>query len=358
MPSDLVLPPATYRTVADAQAMLARLDVTADRLGMRAELVRSTRVRDAHRSAHLAGINVHLHEALVAHLVTSQKPETIDQSATARLMNPYLRAYEHGLARVDADDPVDGELIGQMSAIMTGSPERTLPEVLRQGHGWLGRSPRQAYLLTAMGAHLVGLVQQWSTWVREEHDQPRIAKMAIAHYHLEVLQPFPAANGHVARAFSTLEMVRSGLLRDQILPLSPWLDDNLEEYQRQIRAVVDTGEIHHWVDFFATAVHDQAEAQLRLITQLHCLAERLAPTSAATGILPDVIARLVAFPVINNPELCLRYGVTPEHAAKVTRALVEVGVLQPWEGLTYRRVFQCVPALNLFSLNADSTADA
>jgi cell filamentation protein, protein adenylyltransferase len=355
LPAHLTLPTATYRRAAHVEHTLGRLDEAAQRLGVRAGLVRSTQVRDAQSSASLAGVRVGVLHALAEDLVAShdQQPSQPDQPAGP--VAPYLRAYDHGIDRLRKGAALDATVVGEMSAIMTGRAGDPPSDLVRTGPGWLGSTPARAYLLTATDAHLVGLLEQWSTWVRDETDQPRIVRMAIAHYQLEVLQPFPTANGHIARAFSTLEMIDSGLLRDQILPLSAWLDDNLDEYQRQVRAVVDTGQIHRWVDFFATAIDRQAKAQLRLIDELAALATELAAQIPQTGTMPKVVAELIGFPMINHRVLRQRYGVSMKSATDITRRLIELGILTSWESRRYRQVFMCQPVLDLLSLDPNTT---
>ncbi|MEV0679842.1 Fic family protein [Actinosynnema sp. NPDC050436] len=356
LPSHLPLPVATYRLVAEAEHALGRLDEAADRLRVRAGLVRATQVRDAQASAGLTGTMIGLREALAADLLASRGTPPTDRSAPAQLLAPHLAAYDHGIDRVRHGAEVDAVLIGRMAAIMTGRPDAGLREVLRGEPGVLGIDRARAYLLTATGAHLVAQLEQWSTWVREEREQPRVAKIALAHYQLEVLQPFPAANGHVARVFSMLEMVRAGLLRDQVLPLSVWLDDTLPEYQEEIRAVVDTGMVHPWVEFFACAVRDQALAQLRLIGHLEDLAGRYARLLPRAGALPEVAADLVGFPVVDHRALSERHRVTTKAATDLTRRLVERGILVPWDSRDYRRVFVCRDVLRLLVDNPDTTA--
>ncbi|MGW4116414.1 Fic family protein [Actinosynnema sp. NPDC004786] len=357
LPSDLMLPAATYRACAEAEHALGRLDEAADRLGVRPALVRATQVRDANSSAGLSGVAVGLRETFAADLLASEDgPPPTDSAAPSQLVAPFLRAFAHGLARVRAGAPVDADLVGEVAAIMTGGePGGSARDVLRHAPGRLGLSDERAYLLTATGAHLVALLEQWSTWVREEDEQPRIAKIALAHYQLEVLQPFPTANGHVARTFSTLELVRSGLVRDQVLPLSVWLDTALAEYQWQIRAVVDTGRVDRWVDFFAAAVRDQALAQLRLIGHLEALAAEYAARLPRKGKLPLVAAELIGFPAVDHRSLRTRYGVTAKAATDLTARLVELGVLVPWEFRGYRRVFLCRDVLRLLADNPDTT---
>ncbi|WP_367132656.1 Fic family protein [Saccharothrix sp. HUAS TT1] len=358
LPSDLELPVATYRRCAEAEHALGRLDEAAGRLGVRSALVRTTQVRDANSSAGLSGVFVGLRETFAADLLASQDgPPPTDSAAPSQLVAPFLRACDHGLARVRAGAPVDAGLVGEVAAIMTGDhPAGRLQDLLRRAPGRLGVSDERAYLLTATGAHLVALVEQWSTWVREEDEQPRLAKIALAHYQLEVLQPFPTANGHVARTFSVLEMVRCGLVRDPVLPLSEWLDSALDRYQWLIREVVDTGRVDLWVEFFATAVRDQALAQLRLIGRLEALAADYAARLPRKGRLPAVAAELIGFPVVDHRSLRTRYGITAKAATDLTARLVELEVLVPWEHLGYRRVFLCRDVLRLLADDPDTTA--
>ncbi|MEU4800874.1 hypothetical protein [Actinosynnema sp. NPDC023587] len=356
LPSHLPLPAVTYRLVAEAEHALGRLDEAADRLRVRPGLVRATQVRDAAASAGLTGTVIGLREAFAADLVAAHGPPPTDRSAPVQLLAPHLAAYDHGTEHVRRGGAVDADLLGRLAAITVGRPDAAPRDVLRREPGVLGVNRERAYLLTAPNAHLVAHLEQWSTWVREEREQPRIAKIALAHYQLEVLQPFSSVSGHVARAFSVLEVVRAGLLRDQLLPLSVWLDDALPEYQEEIRAVVDTGSVHPWVEFFACAVRDQALAQLRLVGLLADLAERYARLLPRTGVLPEVAADLIGFPVVDHRALRERHQVTTKAATDLTRRLVERGILVPWDSRDYRRVFVCRDVLRLLVDNPDTTA--
>lgn len=351
LPLDIALSPATYRCAAMAEHALGRLFEAAARFSVHDGFVRSTRIRDAQSSAHLSGRSARLTEVLVADLLAEQG--STRRSDLLLKITPYLRAYDVGLARVRTGARVDVDLLGEFSQIMTGRPDAG---VLRTGHGTIGTGKIKPYLVTAAGPHLARMLKQWSKWAHGDTGQPRIAQLAIAHYFLEVLQPFPTANGHIARTFSMLEMVRHGLLGSLLLPLSTWLDDTMDDYRRKIRAVVDTGRLDGWVVFFATAVHDQALAQLRLIAKLealhHELGKGLSPTGTAARVLRDVIG----FPVVNHQAIQERYGVSTKYATDVTRQLTEMGVLRIWEARRYHKMFCCERVLRLLRLNPDTAS--
>lgn len=355
LPLDLTLPSTTYRRAAEAEHVLGRLDEAAKRLRAPQGLVRSTQVRDAQSSASLGGLHLGLEEVLAADLLASQssprRPDLIPR------VTRYLQAYDHGIDRVRAGARVDATLMSELSAIMTGQAGRAVSDVLRTEHGLLGGGITGPYLLTAIGPHLLDRLEQLSDWAENDKGQPRVAQLAIAHYQLEVLQPFPTANGHVARGFSMLQLIRQRLLHSQILPLSVWLDDTLDEYQEQVRAVVDTGLIHNWVDYFSTAIRDQANAQLNLISRLDELAVEFADRAPKSGKILQVIADLISYPVINHRAIEERYKVTTKYATDLTRRLIDLDILAIWETPRYDQIFLCEPALDLLNLNEETRAD-
>ena len=351
LPRDLVLAPATHRRAAMAEHALGRLDEATIRLSAHDGFIRSAKVRDAQRSANLTGRRISLLEALVADLLREQgstkRPDLLPKIV------PFLRAYDVGLERVRAGARVDVDLLCELGAIMTG---RTSGGLLRTEHGTVGNGKIEPYLVTAAGPHLVPMLTEWSDWVCGPTDQPRIVHLAVAHHRLEVLQPVPTANGHIARTFSMLELVRLGMLHDQLLPLSVWLDDSLDEYRQHIREVVDTGRLDGWVGFFATAVHDQALAQLRLIDRLQQLTQRLGQGLSPTGTAAKVVRDVVGFPVTNHRAIEEKYDVSTKYATDVTRKLQNMGVLKPWEARRYNKIFYCEDALKLWRLNSRGTA--
>ena len=345
-----MLPSTTYRRAAEAEYALGRLDATARQLVAPHGLVRSTQLRDAQSSASLDGVYLSLKEVLVADLLTSQ--DSVRHSDLLRRITPYLQAYRHGHRCVRAGAAIDAALMSELNGIMTG---RT--DTLRTDRGVLTNRTAEPYLLTAAGPHLLDRLEQLTTWAEADTSQPNVAQIAIAHYQLEVLQPFPSANGHVAREFSMLHLVRRDLLHDHILPLSVWLDDNLDEYQKQIHAVIDTGEIHRWVEFFSTAIRDQANAQLALIARLNELATEFTDRAPTSKVFVQVVNDLLGYPVINHRAIQTRGQVSQKYATDVARRLIDLNILTNWQSYRYNQVFFCGPVLNLLNMNAGTRAD-
>ncbi|GAA2684802.1 MULTISPECIES: Fic family protein [Actinosynnema] len=328
------------RESALAEHSLGRLDEASSRFAELPGFARATRVRDACASAGMAGYPVALREALAVSL--DPRHGTPEQ-----VVLPHLRGFELGFAKVEEGaDTGDPDLLGEVAAALTGRAHHP-DEPLRRGQGWLGPSRERAWLLTPTSAHLAGALAQWTVWVQAKPALPRVARLALAHLQLELLQPFEVPDGHVARLFTMLELVRAGMLRASVLPLSVWLDRAGDEYRDQVRRVVRTGDHGPWVEFFARGVRELADAQVDLLRGLESLAATYRATLPEGGRLARVANSLLGFPAVDHPTLCATEGLSPKGATLLTDRLVAEGVLYPWESRRYRKVFLCQEALSL-----------
>jgi hypothetical protein len=329
LPSDVILPTETHRVLASVEHALGRLDEAAQRLPDRAGFVLSGQLRDAQSSAQLSGESAALVESWVVRLLLAREAEGAGGSVRAILadhpVGRFIAASEHGARRVREGARIDAALLGEISAQLTGSGPRSLEEGLRTHQGWLGgRSPEDAYVLTTPpGGLLVSTLAQWSTWVCADHPLPRVGKIALAHLHLELLQPYPEANGHLARLYSAFELVRLGLLRDQVLPISVWLDRHRDAYHRHVLAVVEGGPIADWIRFFAEGVEQLALEHIRLVDDLDRLRAELVELARKTSPSAQrVVKGLVTAPVTSHHAAAGAAG----HPARAGRPRVQQGL--------------------------------
>ncbi|MFD7653961.1 Fic family protein [Actinosynnema sp. NPDC059797] len=329
LPADVALPAATYRVLAETEHVLGRLDQAVHRLPDRQVFSLVQCIRDARDDKNPASLIL---------------PLIDDRSAMPQPVGGFVTAAEYGAKRAASGAPVDAELMAEINAILTGR------HGLRTHQGWLSPGAAEhAYLLTATGSHLVAMLEQWSTWTRSESSLPRLAKIALAHHQLEVLQPFPTANGHVARLYTALEMIGTGLLADHLLPLSDWYDDHRAEYHRRIRDLVSGGPVHRWVEFFANGVRDTALAQLRLIEELERLRTDLLRHVPASPAVARVVSGLVTGPAVTHRMLETRYGLSSRTSAQIIRHLVQHRVLTVFPRRHTQKIFVCYLALDLLT---------
>jgi Fic family protein len=354
LPSDLIVPTETHRVLAMAEHTLGELNESTRRLPHGEMFALCTRLREAQNAAQLAGMSLDLSETWLTQLLLTRaagdaaKQEVLRRHPVGRV----ILAFEHGAARVADGAVVDANLLGEISERLTDTATESTESRLRTHQGWLqGRSPGQVPILTTPpGAMLHSAFAQWSTWVGAPHPLPRIGKIALGHLNLALLDPFPNTGAYLTGIYSSLEMVRSKLLRSHVLPLSSWLDKHAGEYHDRIRAVVDGDPVEHWIGFFARGVQAQALDQLRLIEELDGLRVALLDRVGGSPTVQRVVAGLMTAPVTSNRALEALYGMADRTATQVSRKLVDYGVLENMGGKSYNKVFVCRQVLDVYAL--------
>ncbi|WP_158880198.1 Fic family protein [Amycolatopsis anabasis] len=348
LPSDLPLRSRTHRALAAAEQALGRLDEAAQRLPDRRVLVRDTMLREAQSSAALESTNLSLREVLLAQLPGAKPAPAIEP------LLRYLEAGERAFAAMREGARIDVALLGRISHQL--APQRGEDDESawswRTGHSWVGGpTPDTAVLVhTPPGPHLPTAAAQWEAWARDDCELPLVGKIAMGHHQLEVIHPFAGGNGYVSRLYVSLELVRAKALRDQILPLSRWMDRHREEYHRRLREVVDTGSFEAFMMFFAEGVRELCGERIALIRRLEDLrADQLSKVKRSSGNAATVAGGLIGMPVSNHREIANRFGMTWKGANDVTRTLERAGLLTPLPGKNYNKIFLCQPVLDLLT---------
>lgn len=179
-----------------------------------------------------------------------------------------------------------------------------------------------------------------------------IARVAMAHYQLESLHPFTDGNGRIGRLVAILQMMREKALRSPVLSVSPWLRDHADAYRDHLLAVSQSGEWAPWIEFFATAVREEAQTGHDRIMRLLALRAEIAQEARAAlpraRIALEIADDLIAYPILTVADAHHRYGRTNQANRNAIAALVDLGILEPYSAATYdrlywnRRVFQIV----------------
>ncbi|CCH30164.1 hypothetical protein BN6_28550 [Saccharothrix espanaensis DSM 44229] len=352
--SDFILPTETHRVQAMAEHTLGELNERTRGLPDHAMFELCTRLREVQSAAEMAGTSADFSESWMTSLLLTRAAEGVGEPEEVLLerapMGRLLQAVEHGAQRLAGGGPFDAELLCEVGRKLAGGDPAE--PGLRTGQSWLAdRKGDQPRILTVPpGALLHSAFAQWSTWIDAPHSLPRVGKISLGHLHLALLDPHQGAGPYLTSIYDASAMVRAGLLRDQVLALSTWLDEHEQEYHAHIRAVVDGGPIEDWILFFAGAVRAQATEQLALIDKLNALRRSLVAQAKGSPTVQRVVSGLITAPVTSNRALETVYGMANRTATQVTRHLVQVGILEIVDGKSYNKVFVCQPVLDLYAL--------
>ncbi len=350
LPSDVTLRSKTHKAAALAERTLGRLNEAAERLPDRSILVRTTQLRDVQRSAGLDHVPASLREMLLLDLLGPQ-----DMPSVAPALAAYLNAVDVAFAHVHNGGSIDLDLFGRISMGLALHQPVDLDASWRSGSAWLGgREPRDASLICVPpGPHLRAATEQWFAWVHANSDLPLVCKIALGHYQIEMLQPFAFGTHHLSRLYIGLELVRAGALRDQILPISVWLDRHRADYHAAMQQVANTGTFDDCVELFAEGIRAQSIDQMQLIAKLERLREeqlaRISGRKSGPNKTREVLSDLISFPVTNHKHIARRLQVSFRAATAATRTLHSEGIVEVLDNKRYRKVFICTEVMKLLN---------
>ncbi|MGQ0631882.1 MAG: Fic family protein [Sporichthyaceae bacterium] len=344
LPSAVSLAPSTYKLIAEAHEAIGRLDSAAGRLPDPRLLVRPALRAEAHGTAALEGTHAPLAEVLEGDYV-----DPAQRSPEVREVLNYVTAAERGLELIRTK-PICVTVVAELQALIVAGTRGESYDAGRlrdrqvvigdQGRGLAGAR----YVPPPHGPILVEGMSDWGKWINAEDDLPLVLKCALAHYQFEALHPFSDGNGRVGRLIITLQLVDAGALTFPLLNLSPWLERRKQEYKDLLLEVSTTGDFDSWVQFFCRAVRAQADDMVGRVDDLWAVREDLmAQVRAAKGrgVIVDIAADLIGYPVITVTEAARLYGVTYPPANNAMRKLVELGILREVTGERYGRIYVC-----------------
>ena len=354
LPQDFVLESLTWTSVADASMVLGKLDQVCAQLPDPRLLIRPALFREALDTSALEGTVGILRDLLQAKLPIAQplSPETkeiyayVEVAMTAfdlikerPISISFLSEMQERLFRDSPDKPDD-----------VGSPRKNLV--------WIGSKDRPIedarFVPPPADDRLQAGLDAWQSWIQTEHAHlPAVVRAAVAHYQFESLHPFGDGNGRLGRLVIVLQLLRSGIIQQPAITLSPWFLRRRDEYQEQLLALSCTGNWNPWVRFFCQAVSEQTTSLIsgaeRLLNWMNSSRAKL-DEKHWTGTIRQVLADLIAWPMTTITDVATRYNVSQVNATRVVNHLTEVGILTELTGKSYGRSYGALEVMNIVEL--------
>lgn len=174
-------------------------------------------------------------------------------------------------------------------------------------------------------------------YINRPVDEPadKLIDLALVHYQFETTHPFADGNGRIGRMLITLMALQSGLLDLPLLYLSPYLEQNKDEYIEKMFRVSAYSEWENWIIFFLNAIVETCKAAIVTIDQLVLLQSQYRKTAAAAGRsakLMQVVDQLFESPFLTVPRTQEKFGVTYRAAQMILEKLVAAGILKELAG--------------------------
>tara|TARA_R110002072_G_scaffold302737_2_gene488218 strand:- start:45276 stop:46436 length:1161 start_codon:yes stop_codon:yes gene_type:complete len=206
----------------------------------------------------------------------------LDQAAGAPLndvleVSNYVRALEHGLARLKEGFPLSNRLIREIHSklLAHGRGSEKSPGEFRRTQNWIGGTrPGKAHFVPPPPETVLDCMQTLEQFLHGDSELPVLVKAALAHVQFETIHPFLDGNGRVGRLLITLLLCHAGQLSQPMLYLSLFLKQNRTDYYRLLDVVRNEGDWEAWVTFFLQGVADTADAAVDTAKRLMALFDK------------------------------------------------------------------------------------
>ncbi|MBB4664672.1 Fic family protein [Conexibacter arvalis] len=339
LPREVVLSTATWTAVNEATAALARLDGAARLIPNPGLLRRPALRREAQSTSALEGTFAPFSEVLAADAerqeISAAMREILNFERTAELAFSWpedrpltiamLSALQRTLVRGTSGELRDAGRIRER-LVLIGAPGSRLGEA--------------RFVPPPPGDQLKAGVEALLGWIEDPPTVPTVVQAAMAHYQFETLHPYSDGNGRLGRLLVIVQLLRGAVIREPLLVVSPWFEARRERYQDALLALSCDGDWDAWVGFFAAGVAASAvESRVkveRLVALQAELRERV-QRAGKRGVAEQIAADLVGNPYPSVPLVRSTYRLSKQGAHNAIRALVEIGVIEPWEGVTLNR---------------------
>lgn len=259
----------------------------------------------------------------------------------------YIKALNHGLARLGEGFPLSNRLICEVHALLLegGRGGEQDPGEFRRTQNWIGGTRPGNATFVPPPAHeaksAIGLLEKFI------HDDPLptpiLIKAALAHAQFETIHPFLDGNGRVGRLLITLLLCSQRVLSQPLLYLSLYLKRNRSEYYDHLQRIRYHGDWEAWLRFFLEGIAEVAEGATATTRDIVAMIERdrtrihqLGRTASTPLRLHDYAIRRI---LVRPPVAAHALGVSEPTAYKAVGHLEQLGILREITGKNWGKVY-------------------
>lgn len=349
--------------VAEAEAAIRSLNVTAATLASAEGLARLLLRAEAAASSRIEGMLIPAHRVLRAEAARElDSPGHPDVAAREVLGN--VDAMVTALDAADAQPDVTLEtILGIHKRLLKGTESESIAGKLRAGPGWIGGSPNdpcEAQYVPPPPAQILPLLVDLAAFCNDT-SLPGVAHAAIVHAQFESIHPFADGNGRVGRALIHLILRRRGVAPSWCTPVSLVLATMHQDYIEGLRAYCYVGDLdspeataglNRWVSLFAHActrsVHDASVFEQRVKELQQEWRERVGPVRSDSSV-ELLIESLPANVIITVNEAVRLLGRSFTAANLAIEELVHANVLKQVNVGKRNRAFEATEVIDAFT---------
>jgi Fic family protein len=230
--------------------------------------------------------------------------------------------------------PLSLMLLRQMHATLMNSVRGAdkHPGEFRIHQNWIGSegcSIEQATFVPPSPLQLPDHLEAFERYLASD-DVDKLVQVAIVHAQFELLHPFNDGNGRIGRLLIPLFLYQKRALASPMFYLSEYLESHRDRYYAGLRGISQQGDWTGWVEFFLTAITEQAETNTQLVREILGLYERMKEQIAQltrSQYALKVLDTLFDRPIFQSGDFVERSGIPRPTVQLFLRKLREAGIL-------------------------------
>ncbi len=336
--------------------LLSRADRHLGRLDMYSEYVnielfiRMHIAKEATQSSKIEGTQTNMEEAFLSkeEIIAEKRDDWEEVQNYISAMNEAVKLL-HRL-------PFSSRLIKQTHKILLQGVrgEHKLPGEYRSSQNWIGGATlNDAVFIPPVHNSIDDLMSDLEKFANDGlNPLPDLIKIALIHYQFETIHPFLDGNGRVGRLLITIYLVSKGILKQPILYLSDFFENNRQLYYDNLMLARTQNNINQWLKFFLTGIIETAKKGVTTFDGILQLQRSLEVKLKSLGNrslnAQKVVDYLYTQPVINvsNVEAIIQKSYVT--AYKLINDLEQLEILREISGAQRNKLYVFKDYLDLF----------
>jgi len=218
--------------------------------------------KEAVDSSEIEGTFVSLTDVFLSE-AGSKKPEFTNPNVK-EVVN-FAKAINYALEQLKSKKVIDGELINNMHKLLlsdTRGKDKRIGE-FRKRQNWIKSKGATKDVLDAdfvppSEEKIHELMNYLFDYINEKDPFMRLIKAGLIHYYFETIHPYEDGNGRVGRTLILLYLIKSNVLEEPVLYLSPYFKKYKEVYYDALMEVRKNGDYSKWIKFFLEGITEMA----------------------------------------------------------------------------------------------------
>lgn len=161
-------------------------------------------------------------------------------------------------------------------------------------------------------------------------EKDSLVQLAIVKAQFEIIHPFLDGNGRIGRILIPLFLYYKQMLASPMFYLSYYLENHRELYYEKLRGITAKGDWNGWIDFFLTAVTEQANMNItkaRQIQGLYTKIKQIIPQLLHTQYAIQIADSLFNRPIFTIANFVECTNMPKTTALRTVKVLTDNGIL-------------------------------